>query len=258
MKELRERLDQAYGTLSKKKINEYVNSFSQILKCEKKVKAKRKYVNKFEIIVEEFESTSGHTVTNLLRTVNLASQLSYFDVLKNVADALGYKAMKSSTTQRLEEEIVERFLEKLWGKLNDDQRGKVKNIILDTLKNQNSNNVDNDLIKKITQSGAPFAAIFAGNSAGFALYIAASSGLHALASAIGITLSFGTYTALTSGLSVLLGPLGVVAAGVFATYKVGQPSYERKLIPSIMLLTALRGEIEMKNENSNNKQAKSA
>lgn len=247
MEDIRNRLELAYEALSRETLKQYLTSIAEILNVKSDVQECRIYADKFDLIIEEFESASGHTVANVLRSVGMVDQLMYIDVLKDVAEGLGYKALKSSTIETLENEIVQRFLEKLWGKLNDSQKSKIKEIVLDTLESQKTE-ASSDFIKKVAASGSPFATIMAGNSAGFALYIAATSGLHAVASALGIPLSFGTYTALTSGLSVVLGPLGIVASGVFAAYKLGQPSYERKIIPTIMALTALRAEIEIKSK----------
>ena len=240
------RLQEAYDHLPRSRLKHYTLSLSEILKCQKEITSVRGYKDKFKILTEEFESAAGHSVVNLLRKTKLINQLSYLDILKDVAEEMGYKARVSSTAENLEEEIVGRFLEKIWGELDDSQKENMRQVLIDTVKSQQLDKVDQDLIAKLAQSGTPFVAILAGNSAGFALYLSAVSGLYSVSSAIGLSLSFGTYTALTSGLSTMLGPLGLVAASAFATYRLGQPSYERKLIPCIMLLVALRGELMMR------------
>ena len=126
MDDLEKRLTEAHRHLSQKKLKMYVDTLAGILKCTDDIKKARKYEAKFSILIEEFESSAGHTVTNLLRTVSLVDQLSYLDVLRDVADELGYEPRPSSTIVSLEEEIVERFLENLWGSLSDKQKSKMK------------------------------------------------------------------------------------------------------------------------------------
>jgi uncharacterized protein YaaW (UPF0174 family) len=244
MDELIERFEEAKEFLGPKKSREYVENIAKILGVKKGIKGKR-YAKAVDIVLEEFADSAGHTITNVFRVIGVLDELTYHDVLVDAAEQTesGGKNRHKKTVQKLEEGITRDYLDNLWDSLDHKDKERVRSAILEQMKIDRMDNTA--LYRKVATSATPLAAIMAGQAAGFSLYLAAVSGLHAVASVLGISLGFGVYTTLTSGLSVVLGPLGIVAASVFATYQFGQPSYERKILPCILLFTALRGEIEM-------------
>lgn len=77
------------------------------------------------------------------------------------------------------------------------------------------------------------------NLSGFGLYLASSTALGAITSAVGVTLPFAAYTGLSSALSVIIGPIGWAALGLWVAHKLGKPD-PFKLISIVLLVSNLR------------------
>ena len=78
-----------------------------------------------------------------------------------------------------------------------------------------------------------------GQASGFGIYLAATTALGFLTSALGITLPFVVYTGLTTALSVFLGPIGIAAGLLWATYKLTGPDW-KWLIPALLYVASVR------------------
>ncbi len=75
---------------------------------------------------------------------------------------------------------------------------------------------DENLKKRAQQMGIgfiPAAGVVAGELSGFGIYLATTTGLGAISSAIGVTFPFAVYQWATTVLGVMLGPIGWVLAG---------------------------------------------
>lgn len=91
------------------------------------------------------------------------------------------------------------------------------------------------------------ALLAAGNLGGFGVYIAASTSLAAVGSAIGITFPFVAYTTLSRAISIALGPVGWIAAGLYAINKLAGPN-DKKLVPAIVYIAGLRSEMSLQSK----------
>ena len=106
----------------------------------------------------------------------------------------------STARRHIESLIVERLDE-----LDEEERAKVLGV------------ARNNLAESAKTMGIPMAgagAVVAGELSGFAVYLATTSGLHALSVALGTTFSWGVYQGATTLLGVLLGPVGWAVTGV--------------------------------------------
>lgn len=81
--------------------------------------------------------------------------------------------------------------------------------------------------------------IVAANLSGFGLYLASSTALGAITSAIGVTLPFAVYTGMSSTLAVLIGPVGWVALGGLVLHKLGKPD-PNKVVAGTLLIANVR------------------
>jgi uncharacterized protein YaaW (UPF0174 family) len=81
--------------------------------------------------------------------------------------------------------------------------------------------------------------IVAANLSGFGLYLASSTALGAITSAIGVTLPFAVYTGMSSTLAVLIGPVGWVALGGWVLHKLGKPD-PNKVVAGTLLIANVR------------------
>jgi hypothetical protein len=87
-------------------------------------------------------------------------------------------------------------------------------------------------------SFVPVAGIVAGEMSGFGIYLATTTGLHAIGSAIGVTLPWAAYQGATTLLGVILGPVGwvisgglvIAAGGGFIYQKLRQQSQRLRMV----------------------------
>lgn len=81
--------------------------------------------------------------------------------------------------------------------------------------------------------------IVVANLSGFGLYLASSTALGAITSAIGIALPFAVYTGMSSTLAVLIGPVGWFALGTWVVHKLGKAD-PNKVIAGTLLIANVR------------------
>jgi uncharacterized protein YaaW (UPF0174 family) len=81
--------------------------------------------------------------------------------------------------------------------------------------------------------------IVVANLSGFGLYLASSTALGAITSAIGVTLPFAVYTGMSSTIALLIGPIGWVALGTWVIHKLGKPN-PNKVLAGTLLIANIR------------------
>jgi hypothetical protein len=109
----------------------------------------------------------------------------------------------SMTRRRIRAMLAQRL-----DQLDQDKRAEVLGVARDNLK------------ESATTMGVPLAgagAIIAGEMSGFGIYVATTTGLHALSLALGVTFPWGIYQGATTLLGIILGPVGWAIAGVGIT-----------------------------------------
>jgi len=96
-----------------------------------------------------------------------------------------------------------------------------------------------DSLRDALKTGALVTAVEAGLAGlGGALFIFATSMLHATATLFGVGLSFGAYTALTHGLAIVMGPFGIVVGA--AAMELARRRYSRRLDRRVSALVLLQ------------------
>lgn len=239
--------DEYITTLDKKeiKVNLLLDDLSKILAIEDKI-INLTVADKINVVINEFESCSGHSLVNLMRQYSIKDRLTYKEILQEASISIGLKLAKSRSIIDFEKAICEAFLNDIWERMDEEQKKK----LLDEIKEQLPKNMAKEVSKKIAEGSLPLGSILLASSAGFSLYIAATTSLGALSSALGLSLGFGAYTTLTSGISTILGPLGWTISLGFLAYKMGTPNYRTKVIPCILIFSIMRGELEAWNNSS--------
>lgn len=74
----------------------------------------------------------------------------------------------------------------------------------------------------------PTVALIAGQSSGFGIYLATTTGISAVSSAIGVTLPFAVYQGATTALGVMLGPIGWIVAGTAVSVQLARVFSSRR------------------------------
>ncbi|MGH8162002.1 MAG: hypothetical protein ACRESR_07665 [Gammaproteobacteria bacterium] len=96
--------------------------------------------------------------------------------------------------------------------------------------------------KTLYTMGATGTALAGAGAVGFPLYIAASTVVGSLTSAIGVTLPFAAYTTMSSGIALVIGPAGWLALIGVAAWKIGGVNYA-VTIPAVTAIAAVRGRL---------------
>jgi uncharacterized protein YaaW (UPF0174 family) len=108
----------------------------------------------------------------------------------------------------LAQQIRRKWSEAFRKRLENLDEGELKSILKKAEKNLNMR------VQQMGVSFIPAAGIVAGELSGFSIYMATTSGLGAISSAIGVTFPWAMYQGATSLLGALLGPIGWALAGI--------------------------------------------
>lgn len=173
-------------------------------------------------IANALRKAGSNTAASLLR----GSNVQYEEVARDVAVKLGSKGMpKPSTASELERFAVGAAMGQMLAEASPQERS----AILTGLAKSQANSA--------TGIATATGGLALANLSGFGLYIAASSSLAALTSAVGLTLPFAVYTGVSSVLATVTGPVGWAALALFAIIKVGGADY-KKTVPGVIAIAA--------------------
>ncbi len=135
---------------------------------------------------------------------------------------------------------VQKLVSERLDKLDPKQRGQVLGIANNNLK---------ELAKTMGGPLVGASALVAGEMSGIGIYLATTTGLHALSLALGTTFSWGVYQGATALLGIVLGPIGWAIAGlsvagstVIAVRNWAAGKKERRLILTVIALLLAIGE----------------
>ena len=143
----------------------------------------------------------------------------YRDLVARVAQVLKVPATGGGSVVAAERAVVEGVLESLRKSLSEAEW---EQLLQEAMKAMPANAAG-----KTVALGA--GALTAANLAGFSLYLAATTGLAAIAGVVGIVLPFAVYTTLSSAIALVVGPAGWVTVGLAGLYQLGKPSQKRML-----------------------------
>ena len=169
---------------------------------------------------------------------HFAVQVSYRDIVFQVADELKIHCKENTPTKKVEIHIAQKLMKTIWKKMTRKER---------QLFEEEWEKISNKFSKTpgLIKSGGIFAALTAAQISGFGVYLLATTTLGAITSGLGITLPFAAYIGLSKAISVIIGPAGWLWAIFFTTWSLNSPNYE-KVIPAILYISALRYEINMR------------
>lgn len=158
-------------------------------------------------------------------------------VLRPIARSMELDKAKIETydTLSLERAVYNRVFEQSWTSLNENER-----IVF---LQQSNWNIPQD--KAVGLASLTGAGVLAGLStvvklSGFSFYVGMSTGLHAIASSMGVVFPFSLYTGASVAISLATSPVGWVAvailavAGVYAWAKSNQASKEATMLKTVL------------------------
>jgi uncharacterized protein YaaW (UPF0174 family) len=178
-------------------------------------------------IAHALRKAGSHGVASFLR----GGEVSYEEVVRDVAIKLGAKNLPTtSTSSELERRAVGAAMEQILAKASPDER---RAILEELAKRQTTSS--NGLM---TATGG----LVLANLSGFGLYIAATSSLAAITSAVGLTLPFAVYSGMSGILATVTGPLGWAALAVVAIVQLGGAEY-KKTVPGVIAIASSRARL---------------
>lgn len=159
------------------------------------------------------------------------SRDSYESVVRDVSEKLGAPPLAEGLSlAEMERIAIGKALEKTLAEASPEKR---RALLAEIGKGQGQG-----AAAIVTTTGA----LVLANLSGFGLYVAASTAVGALTSALGIVLPFAVYTGMSSVLATLIGPVGWAAVGLWALVKFLNPNY-KKTIPSVLAIAAVRARL---------------
>lgn len=183
-------------------------------------------------IVEWLERAGSNATASQARKLRgLYPYVRYREVLTDVAKKLGVpKLAASSTDAEIEQSVVVAAFKTILEKATPEQRA----ALMAELSAKQA---------KMTQGlGVATSGLILANLSGFGLYVAASSALGALTSAIGVTLPFAVYTGMSSTIAAVIGPVGWVLLLVGGAVLVGGVDF-KKTVPGVLAITTVRARL---------------
>lgn len=178
-------------------------------------------------VADALREAGSHTVASFFRK----DHVPYEEVVSDVAKKLGAKNLPSQcTASELERLAVGAAVKQMLAKASPEER---KGILTEFAKSQKSSSTG-----LVTTTGA----LALANLSGFGLYLAASTTLGAITSAVGVTLPFAAYTGMSSVLAAVTGPLGWAALAVAAIVKFGGTDF-KKTVPGVLAVATIRARL---------------
>lgn len=156
-----------------------------------------------------------------------SNSFTYKQMLVNIGNHLKVNTIGKSVSE-LEADICQKQFKSVIDKLTPLQKEQLEKELLQHSK-----------AKGFGKEIGSLAALTGAQLSGFGVYMAASTIVGGITSAIGVTLPFAFYTGMSSVLSTIIGPVGWIGLVGFALYKYNKVNYE-KLIPAVTYIIALK------------------
>lgn len=181
------------------------------------------------VLVDDLRSVGSNGLAQFIRVFTSEDiNVSYREILNDACKHVGAKPKDGASVYWLEVQLQRVAFERL----------------LESMPAANRQQFLRELASQSQDSGLRREAILGGgiavaNLSGFGLYLASSTALGAITSAIGVTLPFAVYTGMSSTLAVLVGPIGWVALGAWVIHKLGKPN-PNKVLAGTLLIANIR------------------
>lgn len=179
-------------------------------------------------LVDAIRKAGSHSVGEISRTVRQADPyVPYREVVLDVGKKVKAKCKGAEDDAAIERAIIVSTLSKALKKASPEERARL-------LK-------DLDARSRKLGKGAGGAAgvLVVANLSGFGLYVAASSVLGAVTSAVGVTLPFAAYTGMSGTIATLIGPVGWAALLLGGVIFFGRVDF-KKTVPAAIAIAAVR------------------
>lgn len=180
-----------------------------------------KYV---DAIIGDFQRFGGNTFANMVRGWGVP----YREILEDVCDNQKIKFSKSSTTEEIENALIEKTLSDMWAQLTEEQRRE----ILEELGKDS---------KKFNLLGTGTSSLLTlfrmGGFESYKVSVMLANGLAKML--LGRGLAFGANAALTRTLSIVTGPIGWAVGGIWTAFDIASPAM-RVVVPFTVWVANLR------------------
>lgn len=183
-------------------------------------------------LIDRLRSIGSNSLAQVFRWFTRSNpdevSVSYHVLVQDSCKHLGFKCPLESSLFEAEQLLQRQAFSKVLSSMPASEREKL-------LAELASKTAAPGLGKEAAVGGG----LIVANLSGFGLYLASSTALGAVTSAIGVTLPFAVYTGMSSTLAVLIGPVGWVALGTWVVHKLGK-SDPNKVIAGTLLVANIR------------------
>jgi uncharacterized protein YaaW (UPF0174 family) len=182
--------------------------------------------------IEAIRRAGSNTTASIARkVVGRDPYVTYREVLEDVAKKLKVKGVNPDMPESsIERTLTATTFKAAWDKATPAEREALV---------QHLSASDR---KALYSMGATGSVLAGAGAAGFPLYVAASTVLGSLTTAIGVTLPFAAYTTMSSGIALMTGPAGWLALLGLAAWKVGDVDY-KTTVPAVIAVAAVRARL---------------
>lgn len=175
-------------------------------------------------LVLKLRKTGSHSAVSLVRPEPVPYEEVVFDVAVKVGAPLPRPGVAAV---EIEQAVVGAAFEQMLAKATPEQRAAIQA------------DIDRSRAQIGGKAGIVAGSLVVAHLSGFGLYMAASSTLTAITSAVGVTLPFAVYTGMSSLIATITGPLGWAALATWAVARLGSPDY-KKTVPAVLAIAGAR------------------
>lgn len=183
--------------------------------------------------IAEFQRDGGNSIANLWRDLFCdAGGVCYREILTDVCDEKGVKYDKNWSIETIENALINKLLEQMWGNLSLEEKRKLLNELALEGKLQGT-------ISSMERAGLLLVqtALKSGGLAAGKISLLVAGGVSK--AVLGRGLAIGAGTAFSNGLAVLAGPIGWAIGGLLTVVDIAGPAL-RVTIPATVAIACLR------------------
>lgn len=189
-------------------------------------------------LVDELRDVGSNGLAQFVRLFTRDDvSVCYLEILQDACKHVGVRPSKGADLYTLEIQLQRQAFARLMESMPAASRERF-------LTELSSQSQDPALRKEAVLGGG----IVVANLSGFGLYLASSTALGAITSAIGVTLPFAVYTGMSSTIALLIGPVGWVALGAWVVHKLGKPDVNKVLAGTLLIANIRQRLIAMRDK----------
>lgn len=188
-----------------------------------------------ESLIKELRAAGSNDFAILYRKFKKEDPyVAYYTVVNDVVSKLKVHVDEPCTVYKMEVAIIKKIVSTMYDQMSPAQRDQLNAEIEEEAQKHGQS------YGKLFASGGMLALA---KASGFGLYLAASTAVGGITSALGVTLPFAFYTGMSSTIALFTGPFGLALLTILGLVMIGGTNY-KKTIPSVVMIASIRARLE--------------